>query len=354
MSGINFPLSDKGWQRGGGSNLFSTNVWDRATTRYDKTFRSASNSESNVTNARGVKQFVAVRQTIGDQKLWKSHYHQQLFRVIDPHDLDHTNFLLMREEQITKAFASLRDEGDGDMRDFYDEGPAHSSMGHGPYPYGRYQTLPQVNYSLAQAQLVCGTALTYSDVWERVRPSGICLTSESSQENADGVLGDVRTVNITGPEKTHNVFGKNIGIGWQFGVLIKPVPVNAGKSFTYRVTIDGEPLTLKGNTCLDKLDNKTLDQGYMWQMDFYCCPGKPPLDTYSASIMTGSVRQEKIYVTGGYIRLGRIHYEHMETSNFLEYRPDLFDDSTFATDMDLCATAPLIDVFWDPSSQKLH
>lgn len=363
-SGIGFPLTNKDWQRGGGADLYSTSIFDRGTTGFEPSFNGASNSIKNKTNARGVMQFVAIHQEVGEQKLWKSHFNQPLFRLIEPHDLDHQNFLLMRNEIVEQTFKKLEDLPDA--RALYYEGPGNN-MKFGTYPYGRYQTVPQVNYSLALAQLGRGVALSYADVWSRVRPSGICLTHESAQANADGALGDVRSMLITGPSKMHNLFGKYIEIGWQFGVLIKPVPVTENEIFEYRVTIDGKPVHFPVESCCmpsgDR--NAAVERGYIWQLEFYCCPDTPELDEYRKETytITATPPQQKVIMTGGYIRLGRIHYEHLETKDFFggagqggytQLRTDASKLSPCAIDMDTCCKAPVLDVFWDPSNQKLY
>lgn len=356
-AGVYFALSNKGWQQGGvgDGGMYSTDIWDRGTTGYDANFSGSSNSIKNKTNQRGVLQFVAVHQTVGDEKLWKSHFQQLLFRIVDPHDLDHQNFLLMRNEMLERAFETLGPGGYQESRDLYYEGP-QNHMKNGTYPYGRYQTVPQVNYALAKAQLEEGVVLSYADVWSRVRPSGICITSESAQANADGVLGDLRAMTIGGPEKMHNVFGKGIKPGWQFGVLIKPVLITEGKLFKYRITIDGKEHGVRASTCVGTETNKAVARGYFWQLEYYCCQQYPDLQEYHCQTHTITTESPvAVEITGGYIRLGRIHYEFMETRNFFEFRNAGItnDRHLYSRDMDMCEKAPLLDVFWDPV-QKFH
>jgi hypothetical protein len=373
-----FAVSGRDWQRGGGANMFSTNnLFDNGTTGFNASFDGASNTIKNKTNARATMQMVCIHQEVNGEKLYKSHYNQMLFRLIEPHDHDHLNFLLMRNEIVEHAFMKL-DSMSSTMA-LYNDGTVNNHLKYGTYPYGRYQTLPQINYSLALAQLEQGTVLSYSDVWSRIRPSGICLTSESSQENFDVAKGDIRAMLTTGPSKMHNYFGKGIEIGWQFGVLIKPIPIHEGDTFEYRVSIDGKPQKFCVKGCkpdqsgqpgyLPQLGesseiNQAVARGFIWQMDFYCCPDRPELTEYMAPTDTiSSSGSRPVKVTGGYIRLGRINYEHLETKDFFDSSRKEYTMlntkggnaqrlSACAVDMDACCLAPILDVFWDPNAQK--
>lgn len=355
----------------------ASNLFDRGTPGFDANFDGASNTVKNKTNARATMQMVCIHQEVKGEKLWKSHYNQPLFRLIEPHDLDHQNFLLMRNEIVENAF--LRLDSLSSAKALYSQGNG-SHLKFGTYPYGRYQTLPQINYSLALAQLEKGVVMSYADVWTRVRPSGICLTSESSQANFDVANGDIRSMLVTGPSKMHNCFGRGIEIGWQFGVLIKPVKIEEGDSFEYRVTIDGKTQKLPVNSCIRPSSNPiaaahacnaassdinpAVARGYIWQLEFYCCPDRPELDEYS--VVTNAISSAPggnvlVKMTGGYIRLGKINYEHLETRDFFDssrkdytaLNSDSVKLSACAVDMDACCLAPILDVFWDTSAQKL-
>ena len=350
MSIANFPQPGPGWEAPNQNIFTSTSARVPTSSTLTADTRNSSNTARNKTNQRGVLQFVAIHQTVGQEKLWKHHFQHPLFRLIDPHDSDHLKFLVMQNELVQNAF---RFNTISDESDMYNTGSV-DNLRHGTYPYGRYQTVPQLNYTLAKAQLQEGVALTYKDVWERIRPSGVNHATPTSADYADGAVGDVRPVTITGPVTMFNVFGKSIEPGWQFGVLIVPVRIAEGNVFEYRVTPSGPVHPIPVETCLNNQPNLASQRGYMWQLKFYCCQGYPELSEYTCDTESITVPvQVKTRMTGGYMRLGRIHYVFDESRNF--FAPENESASTLltcSTDMALCESSSLVNVFWDIHNQK--
>lgn len=355
MNIANFPQPGPGWDPAN-SNIFgTTSARVPQSSSWAPNFNGASNTARNKTNQRGVLQFVAIHQTVDGEKLWLEHFGQPTFRIIDPDDSAHLNFLLMRDEMVEKAFSSLAAQTVTyqEVDDFYMEGPVNN-LRHGSYPYGRYQTVPQVNYTLAKAQIDEGLMMSYSDVWQRIRPSGVPHTTPTAQQYADGQAGDVRAVTIGGPVTITNVFGKKIEIGWQWGVLIKPVRVTEGKKFSYRVTADGKIRHFTVKPCMkDDTQNQACARGYIWQLEFYCCPGEPELKEYSLQTQTFTADKKDVFITGGFYRLGKINYEFDDIRNFFNYDSLLSSQETnYSTDMRMCGAAPKVNVFYDDSAQK--
>jgi hypothetical protein len=261
----------------------------------------------------------------------------------------------MQNELVQNAFNSIVDTH-SDPTDMYNTGRI-DNLRHGTYPYGRYQTVPQLNYTLAKAQLKEGVALSYKDVWARIRPSGVPHATSANTDFSDGAVGDVRPVTITGPVTMYNVFGKNIEPGWQFGVLIVPVPIQEGKKFQFRVTPNGTVIDMEVSSCINNVTNTACARGYIWQFKFYCCPGQPSLSEYSCS--THSITAPDtvpVSMTGGYMRLGRINYEFDESRNFFAPANDPTASGllTCSTDMGLCESKSLVNVFWDIHNHKFH
>lgn len=354
MSIANFPQPGPGWESTNPNIFTSTSPRVPTSSTLTADAKNSSNTARNKTDQRGVLQFVAIHQTVGDEKLWKHHFRHPLFRIIDPHDSDHLNFLVMQNELVQNAFNSIVNARD-DPTDMYNTGRV-DNLRHGTYPYGRYQTVPQLNYTLAKAQLEEGVPLTYKDVWARIRPSGVPHATPANTDFSDGMVGDVRPTTITGPVTIYNVFGKNIEPGWQFGVLIVPVPVQEGKEFKYRVTPNGPIHPMPVSSCLpNNNSNKACQRGYIWQLKFYCCPGQPSLSEYYCSTTSMTVPPVPTYMTGGYMRLGRIHYEFDESRNFFAPQNETASMLlTCSTDMGLCENKSLVSVFWDIHNQKFH
>lgn len=352
MSIANFPQPGPGWQSTNPNIFTSTSARVPTSSTITSDISNASNTAANKTDQRGVLQFVAIHQTVDQEKLWKHHFRHPLFRLIDPHDSDHLRFLVMQNELVQNAFLT---KAVYDATGMYETGSV-DNLRHGSYPYGRYQTVPQLNYTLAKAQLEEGVALTYKDVWERIRPAGVSHTSKPSADYADGAVGDVRAVTITGPVTIFNVFGKHIEPGWQFGVLIVPVPIVEGQVFQYRVTPSGKVQHLKVSSCINNTSNKACQRGYIWQLRYYCCPGQPSLEEYSSKrIQSISVPPVNYSMTGGYFRLGRINYEFDESRDFFAPENDPASLAmSCSSDMALCENKSLVNVFWDIHNQKFH
>ena len=199
----------------------------------------------------------------------------------------------------------------------------------------------QNHFFMCEAQLTEKKTFTFSEIWSLVRPAGICVTSESTQEYNDGIMGDLRVLNIGGPEKMHNIFGKDVELGGQWGVLFQPVKCPKGTKFHFRLSSEGK---LQQVECKEESET-----GFIWQLEFYSAPGVPQLDKYSTILETGEKNRGKM-ITGGYMRLGRIHYDFTEAP--LDYfaknkNPDI-NCSLGSTDMVYSSKTPIIDVFWDP------
>lgn len=339
LGNVYFTMFGRGWDTGNG-NMLDTGGYQTGSPSYNTNLEDAANTGRNKTDQRATLQFVAIRQEYKGEPLWKSHEYMPLFRLLDPHDEDDAHFLQFRSGLVEKNYIApiITDTA---IKDLYWQ-PPKADLRTGTAPYGRYMTLQQLNFSLCGVQLTDGKTFTYSDIWSHVRPTGICVTTEQSQEYADGIVGDLRVVNVGGTESMHNVFGGDVEVGHQWGVLIKPVRLNnspENSEFSYRVSIDGKKVTIQARKDCDCFKN-----GYFWQLEFYTCELMPQLDQYSLITDKGEL------VTGGFMRLGRIHYDFTEApfDYFAKDKNGKPNKLMASTDMLYCSKAPLIKAFWDP------
>jgi hypothetical protein len=332
-----FSLYGRDWDLGNG-NMLDTGGYYTGSSTYDRNLSDAANNTGrNRSDQRATLQFVAIRQEYKGEPLWKSHEYMPLFRLLDPHDEDEKRFLQFRNDLVEKNYipSLITDKA---LQDLYWH-PPKPDLRTGAAPYGRFMTVPQLNYSLCGAQLVEGKEFTLSDIWSAIRPTGICVTSEASQDINDGICGDLRVITVGGPDSMHNCFGKDVEVGHQWGVLFKPVKCAAGDVFHFRVSIDGKKIPVKAVE-----NSPCVKNGFFWQLQFYSCEQNPHMSEYTL------ITANQELITGSFMRLGRIQYDFTEApfDYFAKDKNSGFNSLLASTDMLSCSRAPLIKAFWDP------